>query len=223
MLVTDINVKQGTFLNKALQQFWSAFEKCLPDTSHSIGKWVLLRMALLLVGLGALFLTIAITLLSQRFDAFDAQQYQNEIVRVGLILEQDKRNLEISLADYSRWDDTLAYTQGKQPAYTTINFTGDSLTTLGLSSVVITNLDATPLFITALVGEKTLGEMPAKTLAALMPYLKQISQNKPNTLLSKTLWLDGTLYLVAVAPITDSREKAPVNGYFYMIRSIDHV
>ena len=230
MLGTAINIehsafniaKQGTFLNKALQQFWSAFEKWLPDTSHSIGQWVLLRMALLLIGLGALFLAISIHLLSQRFDAFDAQVYKDEVSRVGLILEQDKRNLEISLADYSRWDDTLAYTQGKQPDYTTTNITGESLTTLGLASIVITSLDATPLFTTALVGEKTLGEMPAKTLAALTPYLKQISQNKPNTLLSNTLWLDGTLYLVAAAPITDSVGKAPTNGYLYMIRSIDH-
>ena len=209
-------------MNKALQQLWSVFKKWLPDTSNSIGKWVLLRMALLLIGLGALFLTIAIHLLDKRFDAFDAQQYADEVSRVGLILQQDGAALETILGDYARWDDTLAYTQGKNAGYTTTNFTGDSLNNLNIYSVVITSLDATPLYNTALVDEKTLGDMPAETLSALTPYCKQISQEKIKATLSNILWLDGKLYLVSVAPITGNEGKMPANGYIYMIRSIDN-
>ncbi len=56
-----------------LRQFQRSVEMVAPAHMGSIGLWVLSRMALLLIGLGALFLFVAIQLLSNRFDAFDGQ------------------------------------------------------------------------------------------------------------------------------------------------------
>ena len=207
-------------MNKALQQFWSAIEKWLPDTSHSIGKWVLLRMALLLTSLGTLFILLAIYLLDESFDAVDQKEYKNDALRVSAVLLQEGEALAAQLYDYANWIDAVDFIRGKKADFVSSNFTFDSLNSLQIAAMVVTKLDATPIIKLSTTKDK-LSDMPNDMLTELNPYITHISQLAIKERTSTLLWLNNKPYLIAAAPITETIRQIPPTGYMFMLRRLD--
>lgn len=203
------------------QQFWQICKKTLSAaTDNSIEYWVLLRMAALLIALGAFFLLVAIYFLSLRFDAHDAEHYKNKILRVDLVLAQDRHTLEATLGDYSHWDETVNFILGKNAGYIATNMSGTSLNTLDINAVAFTKLDATPASAIAVSNDGTIGDMSPAMLAVVTPFFKRATQAANKESLTSVLWLNGAPILATALPITDAHRKNPASGYMFMFRNL---
>ena len=203
-----------------LQQFREGFEKLYPKPSNSIESWVLLRMAALLIVLGALFLIIAVCVLNKRFDAFDIDEYLEQASRVIIALDQDKKSLEGMLNDYAHWDDSLNFIKGTNKNYIALNLSGSSLNSLNINSVAFTKLDASPVATLIVTSDGTLEDMSPEMLAVATPFFKRAAQSTTKGKLSSIIWLNGEPILATAEPVTDSAHKIPTNGYMYMFRNL---
>lgn len=188
---------------------------------ESLGRWTLVRMAALLAGIGALFLALSISILDQRFDAFDEAQYHQELIRVAVAFQQDQSALENSLRDYANWDDSYSFIQKRTPSYLANNYTTESVVNLRTHAVVF--LDNHGQYITglALGDDGTLADMPTEQVSALMPFFNVESLRSAAGQSTQLQWVNDVPVLVAVSKITETASTGKSNGYMAMLRHWD--
>jgi diguanylate cyclase (GGDEF)-like protein len=180
----------------------------------SLGRWVLWRLALLLLCVGGLFLWLAQHILESRFDSFDAEVYRQELLRVDIALEQNQLALEKTIADYAYWDDAEQFIQGNNPDFVADNFTPDSMRNIEVHAMLITGLDAIPL--TSLQLE----EIPDELLPLLLPMLGQLAPTDARRVSTTLQWLKGHAFLVSAVPVTDTQGERSPSGYLYFVRAL---
>jgi diguanylate cyclase (GGDEF)-like protein len=188
---------------------------------QSLGRWTLVRMAALLLGIGTLFLAVSIYKLDQRFDAFDAEQYRQEVIRVAVALKQDQSALEGSLGDYAHWDDTYSFVETRNARYIPSNFTGESVANLRINTVFILNKNGQFIAGRNLTRDGTFTEISPRQLSALMPLIDLQSLNAPEGQATQLHWLGQEPVLIAASKISDTARKKTANGIIVMVRNFD--
>ncbi len=187
----------------------------------SIGRWILYRLTLLLLILGVLFFALSVYLLDKRFDTFDAEYYRQELARVTLAFEQERRSMASMIGDYARWDDAEHFLAGRLPDFIKANFTVDSMKNIRMTTFVIANRAGEPISSMTINRQGALVETPAPMLAELQPWLSALIRNGVDDTATSMLWGGEQPHLLSVAPITDTARKHAASGYMFFLRSLD--
>jgi sensor domain CHASE-containing protein len=114
--------------------------KTAPVQRDSLGRWILNCMAAVLLTVSAFFLWGAHSLVDSRFDNFDASVYEQQLLRVSGIFEQNRLSFELQVNDYARWDHTEAFVLNQQPAYIEENLFPTSLANIQVDGFIFTRL-----------------------------------------------------------------------------------
>jgi len=186
---------------------------------NSVRHWVLLRLALLLLCVGAIFWWGAYSLLEARFDSSDEEHYKQELLRVSIALKQNQAALETTIADYAYWDEAENFILGTNPSFIDDNFIASSMTNIQIKGVIITRLNSTPLASRMLLPDGSLKEMPIDFLALLTPHLALLASNNSRGTSSTLLWLNEQPFLISAVAVTDTMGIRPPSGYLYFLRS----
>lgn len=187
----------------------------------SIGRWVLLRLAMVLFVLGALFSLISIALLDQRFDVFDEDHYKQELRRISVAFELEQASMAAFVDDYGHWDAAEAFVHGKNPNFIEANFTADSAINLGNTAFVITQTSGTVFASQMLTASGILADTPVDMLSKIQPYLTTIAQQNFQKAYVSLQSFGDQFFLCSVAPITDTAKKHPASGYIFFLRLVD--
>ena len=147
---------------------------------------------------------------------------ESDLRRLQTLLRSQQQNLLHTLLDYSRWDDTLTYLHNRNASYLKNNYTGDSLSNLGIDLVLLISNDFEVLESLQLQG----GHL--QPLADGDPLWLQIQQllklrTRPELEdgLKLLLWSQGQAVQAAIGPITDSEQRTPTAGWLLFARHLD--
>ena len=202
---------------------------CLPATDqeqsstlnrNSIARWTLVRLGILLALVGSVFFMVSALLLAQRFDAFEAEQYRQELKRVVAVIEQDSQGLSTTLTDYAAWDASFGFISNQDPAFIEENFTPESLSNLRVDAVLVLNLAEQALAALQLTAGEIVPMAP-QTLLALTEQVRKLGTSGPKDRNERVFWLDGKAILMAFAGVTDTDRSQPANGRILMLRALD--
>ncbi|HRS05293.1 MAG TPA: diguanylate cyclase, partial [Treponema sp.] len=159
------------------------------------------------IGLSTLLFIVAL-ISTRQFFRLEQKEALTARDRVLTILEYQLEQVSSITADYSQWDDTWDFIQGKNPEYPEVNFTEDSLKNLGFAFVGI----YTP------IGKQFFSFNADKA------YHPAIPEILPPSLLKNTqgLFLLGNVpYLVSIRTILHSDLSGPEAGYFMFGKTLD--
>jgi diguanylate cyclase (GGDEF)-like protein len=184
---------------------------------QSIAKWTLIRLGLLLLLVGAGFFLASSRVLEQRFDAFEAGQYRQELARIEAVIEQDSQAFSATTSDYAAWDASYEYVRSPAPAYLEANFTAESLANLRIDGVALFNLAGQVLASRELRAGEVV-PLPADTLALFTGLATQLGAPGSKERTIQVFWLGGRAIMVALAGVTDGDRKLPANGRLLMFR-----
>lgn len=182
--------------------------------------WVLVLMIVGLAALGAMF--GARHIVSDSFSQLEAEQVDREGERARRLLAQQLGSLQATVQDYAWWADSAAFVEGRLPDFVDNNFSADSLGSLRVSDVLMT--DARGRMVVALTrGDSTMEPLPAERIAAMTPLLEQLQvSGDARAALGTYLALDGQLWLVSAAAIHDPVLADPrASGVLLMARHFD--
>ncbi|PKL94774.1 MAG: bifunctional diguanylate cyclase/phosphodiesterase [Betaproteobacteria bacterium HGW-Betaproteobacteria-13] len=187
----------------------------------SIGRWILYRLTLLLLILGVLFFALSVYLLDKRFDTFDAEYYRQELARVSVAFEQERRSMASMIGDYARWDDAERFVAGKLPDFIEANFTVDSMKNIRMTTFVISSIAGVPISSKTFNSQGALVDTPKPVLEELQPWFAEVIRNGVDDTSTSLLWIDGRAVLLSAAPITDTARRRAASGYMFFLRSLD--
>ena len=189
--------------------------------TSSLGRWMLYAMAALLICVGACFLWVSSQLINARFDNFDAKFYEQQLMRVNGVFEQNNLAFEASLVDYAHWDDTQQFVLGNNPNHINEDYTPEALDNIQVNGLIITDLNG-KLVTPALVKQAgVLVPMSEDLWASLQPVLPSLMSPDQTTVTSKIVWHNNVGILISGVAITNSFKNAPTSGYLFFIRILD--
>jgi diguanylate cyclase (GGDEF)-like protein len=187
----------------------------------SIGAWVLLRMALLLVLLGGLFLSISLLVLYERFNAFDEEQYRQDLSRVALVIEKDRDAFSAFLVDYANFNDSYSFIQAHHQDYIESNFTSQSMTTLGINYAIILDLSGEIIIGLNRTLENPLIPINEQLQTQLLSGIDLSALKNSRSANIDVLWINGKPLLRGIAAINNSSRNATPNGFMVFAKELN--
>ncbi|HWQ65805.1 MAG TPA: PAS domain S-box protein [Methanospirillum sp.] len=101
----------------------------------------LLILALTLFASVTILLTLSYTFMIGNYTTFEEENMNVSIIRGVNALSYDLTLLEFKCADWSGWDETYGYVQGKDPQYIERNLNPDTLSNLGIDLIMFIDLN----------------------------------------------------------------------------------
>ena len=145
---------------------------------------------------------------------------QQNYTNVSLILDSEKKVIERTQSDWTQWDETYDFIEGKDDAYIARNLGESTVKELNLYGMIFMDEGFNKVY------SDNSGNLDADDVCN-----KIISKVKTNTVLedvtldnmvSGITVIDDKVFLVSLAGITTSNGEADINGYLIMIRELDN-
>lgn len=171
--------------------------------------------------IGALY-GVASQVLLHSFLQVEQQRTQDDVQRVLELVASQQTAIFSGLVDYSSWDVTYAYAQGKKPDYTTVDLTDSSFTALNIDLAVISDAKNRILY-SAVYDPQTASRQPLP--ASLNTNLTQrsvlqrhIQKNEPRL---QFVMLSNRPVLVVSQPILMSEGQGQAAGSMMFGKYLD--
>jgi len=182
--------------------------------------WMLVLLIVGLAALGAMF--GARHIVNASFTQLEAEQADREAERARRLLAQQLDTLQATVQDYAWWADAAAHAEGRLPGFASDNFTADSLGSLRVSEVLMT--DVRERVVTALGrSEDDMQALPRERTDALLALARQVlASGDARATLGSYVVQGQQLWLVAAAALHDpDRSGQPPVGVMLMTRHFD--
>jgi diguanylate cyclase (GGDEF)-like protein/PAS domain S-box-containing protein len=174
-------------------------------------------LALLLVMYG-----VCRVILMQGFAQVEEQRAQEKMTRAVSGLGLTLRDLEVPLADWSRWDDTYQFVRDRNEHYIEVNLLDESIATLHLNLVLVLNNEGREVFGTGFDLEKGRKvSVPESLRAHLKPGALLLDHTAGDEGLSGLISLPKGPMLIAARPILTSKGEGPSRGTLIFGRYLD--
>jgi diguanylate cyclase (GGDEF)-like protein len=175
----------------------------------------LLIICATLIGLLGFLYFFSRTVILRSFSQLEEQDAHQNLDRGVSALSDDLSSLDRTTKDYSSWDNTYAFVQGKNPDYDKTEFSAAALLNLRLNVVVV--IDTSNHLIFGRGFDLASGKVVpiAKSLATIAGTLPRGSGTNGVVVLP-----EGPL-LLAVRPILTTKNRGPVKGTLIMGRWLD--
>jgi PAS domain S-box-containing protein len=189
---------------------------------HSLrGKTLLIILITVFALVGGLYALARVVLL-RGYSALEADFAKQDMDRASSGLENEIASLGRTNADYSSWDETYRFLQGKNQKFPSMQFPASELPQIKVNFVLIVNNARKTVFSQAYDRRN---RIPMPVPRDLARYLT------PGTLLPRTgrpwqgaagiLMLDSEPYVVNARPVLTSKGQGPVMGTMIMGRDLD--
>lgn len=195
--------------------------KTAPVQHDSLGLWILNCMAAVLLTVSAFFLWGAYSLVDSRFDNFDASVYEQQLLRVSGVFEQNRLSFELQVTDYARWDHTEAFVLDQQPAYIEENLFPTSLANIQVDGFIFTRPDGSLVTQPLLRVGTELTSMPDPMWEAISQQLPSLIKHDKSTAHTRFVWFEDEVIMVSGTHITDTAQANAPSGYLFFIRHLD--
>jgi signal transduction histidine kinase len=167
---------------------------------------------------GAFYL-VSRTLVLRRFAILEQQETRLNLERAISALEDDLATVNHTLSDYSAWDQTYAFVQGRNPEYPDLELPTDSLARIRIELVLIFDSSG------RLVFQKSLDSWTEKDAPIPAGLLDHFSSRSPfikhagkKSRFLGILQLPGGPMLIASQPILNGKGDGPIRGAIVMGR-----
>nr|WP_246624671.1 diguanylate cyclase [Oceanobacter mangrovi] len=131
----------------------------------------------------------------------------------------DQEQLEVTVQDYSVWDDTWNYIRNRDAIYIESNFVADTFVSLHLNNVIILDAQQQPIDIFLYDAEEERLSTPKNLDNDTFQELQQLlSLDGPRSGIIK---INGQASIVAAHPVLPSNRDQPSNGWLIFSRSIE--
>ncbi|QCB45021.1 ATP-binding protein [Hydrogenophaga sp. PAMC20947] len=156
----------------------------------------------------AVLTTVAVWFSSQSistsFLVLEKARAEQDGERARRMLQQNLANLSASGRDYAFWVDTVRFATGKNPSFLKDNFPSETMQSLRLSGVLVYDAKGVLVGGTSLTAEATLVKpSPEEEQVAHALIGSVLSDPHSETLIETYRQIDGTLYLLSVAPVRE--------------------
>ncbi len=185
---------------------------------QSLSAGVLWRLAGLFLLAGAGLLWAANSVVQQRFDAFDASQYDDDVKRAATVIASDNQSLLAALQDYAKWDDAFAYMAQPNDAFIAASFASETLTNLRIDADGMLALGGKMQYSIQLMAPGQFGTATPDLQAALAEQLRLPLAASGRLHVGQ---IDGRPAVLALFPITPTKADKPANGTMFFMRYLD--
>lgn len=181
----------------------------------------------LLLAVFSLALTLLAVLLTRALLLQTAMHTDNEralavLDQASRVLQAETETLLRTVKDWASWDDTYAFAANHNQDYINSNLLPGTLDELRLNAIVYLNTNGQ---VTASITRVSEGVVYGSIPEWLSEYLHRpggiLDALEANGKVSGFLFAEGSLWLVAIAPILTSEDKGPTRGALLMMRHID--
>jgi PAS domain S-box-containing protein len=185
------------------------------------GKTLFIIVITVFALVGGLY-ALARVVLVRGYSSLEADFAHQDIDRVSSTLANEIAMLDRTNADYSSWDATYAFLQGKRPNYPKSEFPPSALSGLRVNFAVILDNQGRPVlsygynFIT-----RKEAPLPQDLAEHLRPGSPLATHHDPSSKLSGILTLKSGPVLIDSLPVLTSASEGPVIGTFILGRSLD--
>lgn len=187
----------------------------------TLDRWVSWRLAGILAASAAIGLLATLLLIRERFHDIEVWLAERQLQRVERVLAQERTEVERLAADYSNWDDTLAYLNGERPDYVRVNFPRNTGENLNVDAVVLRRRDGALVVAIDFGAEADFLPWDARSIASLQSALPAWPADATLRRDARLLLIDGRPAVAGRASITDSTMQAPAAGSLMFVRILD--
>jgi signal transduction histidine kinase len=167
-----------------------------------------------------LFFLVRSILLSS-YDELQTRSTREHLQRAINTLEREVNRFAISVDDYARWDDSLAFVQGELPEYADDNLASETFLALQVNFMLFT--DTTGQVVFSKGFDREANELPLPpgiaVLVAQTPALYAFQT--PAEHVEGFVTLPEGLAIIAAAPIRTSADTPPIGGSLIWVRWLD--
>ncbi|MDN5300191.1 MAG: hypothetical protein PWP51_2744 [Clostridiales bacterium] len=148
----------------------------------------------------------------------ETKKIYNDVDKASAILTAEFNTLARTQSDWSIWDETYDFIDGRLNSYAADNLGSDTLVQLDLVSMIFSDKNGN------IVYNGYLDEASSNVNAMILQresfdvLTEGISENQINRGLSL---IDNKLYLISVEGTTNTERSVPYNGYLILVRALD--
>jgi len=188
----------------------------------SLRKKTLLLITILLVGLiSVLSVSLSFILLGS-FTRLEEEDTQRNVQRVREAIDEEVNNLNETVTDWSHWDDTYNYVQGKNPPFKSINLIDSTFIDRKLNFFLILNNQTKQIFARGFdINKEQDIPIPENLQKQVRKGGLLVSHKDVNSEVSGILLLDQKILIIASQPILTGENKGPIQGSLVMGRYLD--
>ena len=184
----------------------------------TLGRRLLLRIALVFGVVGSLVLALSQLALTRSFDTFERTAAAEVLMRVRTVLLRDSQTMREITQDYGYWDDFYAFMKQPKSSFMEDNFTPASFRNLRIHAVVVLDLAGKPLAVRTVSQGEMLTTLPdawqdVLTRSGALP--------RCDVPLDTLVWAEQSPLMVAMTPVRNTAANQPSRGCFLMVRSVD--
>lgn len=177
---------------------------------------VLLSGALILIAIFAIGIK---TLLIPRFDSLEDELLRQNHDRLTQLLDSDLRELERLAQDWSVWDETFNFLQGKNPDFINNNITPRNFELMDLESLML--FDRNNQLAIDITFERSESYFTHQTRDFIQALTRDVISSGLGSLSRGFFEFHGRTYLVARSPVYDSSGTSASVGQLVMLRALE--
>ncbi|MDR3641214.1 MAG: EAL domain-containing protein [Humidesulfovibrio sp.] len=185
------------------------------------------KATLLLTGLGALALMLAVAVITHvtiqaSFADIERAQTRKNMERGRYAVEDELQKLDTTVLDWAAWDDANKFMLTQNREFVTSSLNDRSLLALRLAAIIFLDRTGHPVWMQAFdTRQGTKMPMPAELLALLKPGSPVLVPTAPEERRKGLVLLPQGVIFLASCPITSSEGTGPSSGTLVMARSLD--
>ncbi len=182
---------------------------------------------LLILGTGSIAILLFAFFLSryQVLKGFDRQDREDTRINIGRVenaISNEIADINSTTYDYSYWDETYAFIQGKDPDYLNRNVTPETLNNLRLDLMAFVDESGKVVHIRAYNFDDGKDmPIPDGFLEEIAPGKPLVSLDSPMSSIAGILSLPGGAMLIGSRPILTSLRQGPIKGTIIFGRFLD--
>lgn len=172
----------------------------------------------LIIGVVALTLIVANIFLNY-IENQEGKAAIKNFENASLIMDSKKSELERTELDWTHWDETYQYLEGKDNNYVNKNLGETTLNQLNLYGMIFMDKNLKDIHLDTISNSDT-KDICKKIIDEVHNYsiVKNVTSDD---VISGVTVIDGKLFLLSIAGITTTDGKAQFNGYLIMIRQLN--
>jgi len=169
---------------------------------RSLRSRTLLVVVLITTALVAAVLPLSRVLLERSFGEFERRSAEGALLRLELLLQERSDHLSRSLYDYARWNQTVAFVEGRNPRWVEDNLDSGVLDNYDLDYVILADRTLRPVYAGA--RAQRVGQAPG-------PYPARLDAT------AAEVWLQGPAAQAALRSDVAIARFEQVNGAWYLV------
>lgn len=187
----------------------------------SIRKKVIIIIITGIIILGFTQYLVTNSVLIPSYMSIENQYVKENIFRVEEAINEQIKNLEIKLRDWSQWDSTYTYIKKEYLEFPDVELKDVTFLNLEINSVLIFDLNGNLVFEKTIDLKNNMQISGDSILDAIMGEIDIIEKSNAGTKTSGILQTQDGLIMISIQPVLQGDGSGPIVGSIAFIRNLD--